>query len=191
MAINFVVKVHRRRVASPRDMTFRFTANAPQVVCAIKASVNQRQGSIQSLTFVGFQVSSIFPPQQFWISVYKGVWVNPTLFNRVGSVLGSFDPTHSVSALVNPQLVANHAAANYNAELNMFHFRDEALGTAARRSIRSARNCPLDRMFVSDKEAAFHVCGQYYVQLVAALLTAIPKTKNSTASLTETAVACV
>src|SRR6266404_1192457 len=46
-----------------------FTANAPQAVTAIKASVNQRQGSIQSITFVGFQVSSIFPPQQFWISV--------------------------------------------------------------------------------------------------------------------------
>jgi len=46
-----------------------FTANAPQAVTAIKSSVNQRQCSIHSLIFVGFQVSSIFPPQQFWISV--------------------------------------------------------------------------------------------------------------------------
>jgi hypothetical protein len=62
-----------------------FTANAPQAVTAIKASVNQRQGSIQFLMFVGFQVSSIFPPQQYWISVNTPRLRNLGLFQLYNS----------------------------------------------------------------------------------------------------------
>jgi len=101
----------------------------------------------------------------------QGVWVNPALFNRVLSVLGSTNPAHSVSVVVNPQLVANNAAADYNAALNVFHFRDEALDTPQDEAfvVHESVHCGFD----IDRRANWHWWGQEACAMIAEICYAL------------------
>ena len=97
----------------------------------------------------------------------QGVWVNPALFRRVLSVLGSTDPAHSVSVLVNPQLVGSGAAAEYSQRRNVFHFRDEAFNTPADESyiVHESVHCGFD----IDRRADWRWWGQEACAMIAEL----------------------